>query len=278
MLNSIISFSDPECLNAALVGNKAANLARLLQLGYNVPIGGCLSTEVETLFNVPNSDEFRKFLDDLKNFLDILPKPWVIRSSSTAEDATTVSFAGQFKTVLGVMTLPDAIAACQSVIESKYSKWVEIYSKEKEIDESAIRMGIIIQSMIDADFSGIAFSINPKTNENEIVIEAVIGLGDVIVGGEVSPDMITVSPSGTIKSYRIGSKKVMSKWNNNRLISVSVPEEKRNSETLSIVQARMIAMVVKAIEFDMGLPQDIEWAIKNNELFILQTRPVTFVR
>lgn len=180
--------------------------------------------------------------------------PVAVRSSATAEDLKKASFAGQQETFLDVSekTLINSIKRCMS---SLYTPQAIAYRHEMNADITQPRIAVVVQKMVRARTAGVAFSINPSTNnKNELVIEAAKGSGEAVVGGRITPDRYILS-----KDNRIGDK----------IIQNAAP-------VLSDKEAKEIALVVNKIADYFKAPQDVEWAMDNKgELHVLQSRPIT---
>ena len=202
-----------------------------------------------------------------------------VRSSATAEDLPSLSFAGQQDTYLNVRgeaALLDAIRRCWA---SLWSARAIAYREQMGIDQRAMAMGVVVQLMVDADVSGILFTANPATGDrSELLVNASFGLGESVVGGRVTPDTYVLDRAGLeAKETFIGTKEEM-------IVSAGeqgtktqpVPEGDRNEPSLSAEALRELASLSLDIErlFD-GLPQDIEWAVADGKCWLLQSRPIT---
>lgn len=231
---TIVSLSDEDALDPTLVGSKAANLARLLSAGFTIPQGVVVTTAALDITE-QLIDEIRAGLGD---------GPLAVRSSATAEDLRDASYAGLYESSLGVETragLTDAINACRASLDSNR---VHVYIHGAP--DSG--MAVLVQQMVDADFAGVAFSANPVTGtRTEVVINAVEGLGDRLVSGEVTPGQWVVS----------GDK------------------IEGASKLLSRSQVMQVASLATRVEQVFDVPQDIEWAIEGDTLWLLQARPIT---
>ncbi|HZA69690.1 MAG TPA: phosphoenolpyruvate synthase [Nitrososphaeraceae archaeon] len=203
-----------------------------------------------------------------------------VRSSATAEDLPTASFAGQqasFLNVKGERSLFKSIRKCWA---SLYEPRAIFYRRLHNI--SKVSIAVIVQKMINSEKSGIMFTIDPTSGENVIIIEAIWGLGEGIVGGEVSPDMYKVSkddrPIGTIIESQISNKTKMKLLDqvSDRTIELNVPKNKSNAQVLTREEILDLSKYGVMLEHHYeNDPQDIEFAIENNKIVILQTRPVT---
>jgi pyruvate,water dikinase len=206
------------------------------------------------------------------------PTVVAVRSSATAEDLPEISFAGQHETYLNVVgedALQTAVLNCWA---SLWTARAVIYRERMGIDHRLVAMGVVVQKMIPADVSGILFTANPTTgNRSEMVINASYGLGEAIVGSHVTPDTYVVDPhNGRIKESIIGSKENMIvPADRQGIVTQAIPEAQRRSKVLSADMIQTLVDVSEAIEQHFNAPQDIEWAFANNNLWILQSRPIT---
>jgi pyruvate,water dikinase len=158
---------------------------------------------------------------------------------------------------------------------------------QESTHESAPAVGVLIQEMVPADRAGVAFSINPLTGANEIVIDASFGLGDLLVSGQITPDEFIIDTSRRDTSWQdtswrvskltVGSKRLMSVLTHQGIIRTPVPESLQAIPSLSDGQLNEIIAAARACESVLGYPVDLEWAVNGNMLFILQARPVTAI-
>ena len=228
---------------AARVGNKAATLATLRRAGFEVPPGVVVPTDA---FRGASDDLPAAVRETLLSVPDLLGAgPWAVRSSSTAEDDDEASFAGQFESFLNVETdgLAEAVLRCW---QSTLSNRVKTYAGERGPGS----MAVLIQPMIPAEAAGVAFTADPVSGKHHTVIEAVAGLGERLVSGAANPERWIVASSGVIDP----------------------PAEKT---VLTTEQARAIGDLADRVEKHQGSPQDIEWAIADGLLWLLQARPIT---
>jgi rifampicin phosphotransferase len=244
--SSVVDLRDPGSRDVELVGMKVANLALLITSGFRVPEGFVITTSAcDRILSAPHvPDDLWK---EIRAHLDLLGEgPWAIRSSGTAEDLADDSYAGLYETVLGVENqdaVADAIARC---LASASSDRVRAYRGSN----APVRMAVLIQRMVPAEAAGVAFTANPITGDDEVLVSAVKGLGDRLVSGEATPDEWVARGSDVVRV--------------------------RSSEgALDDNQAREIAELASAVEQLFGSPQDVEWAMANGEVFVLQARPIT---
>lgn len=203
-----------------------------------------------------------------------------VRSSATAEDLPTASFAGQqasFLNVKGEYKLIEAIRKCWA---SLFEPRAIFYRAKHGFSRASI--AVIVQEMINSEKSGIIFTIDPTTGENIVLIEAIWGLGECIVGGEVSPDLYKVSKDKAgverIIDIQISKKTKMRLRDHisDNTAEFDVPENKISVQVLN--EEEMLKLSRYAVELEEhygGVPQDIEFAIENNKIAILQTRAIT---
>ena len=198
-----------------------------------------------------------------------------VRSSAGCEDSSQASFAGMFKTVLGVR--PSGIAdAVVEVLESVYNKRVADYCESQGIVQDSISMAVIVQKMINSRVSGVCFT-RLQNGSNHLLIEACYGLGEALVSGEITPDAYIVNrDSLSIIKESIGYQKVMRRWDGEKLALESMPFHKRNAKKLTYGQVGDVARTCLLIEERLGFcAADIEWAFEGDMLYVLQARPYT---
>jgi rifampicin phosphotransferase len=253
---------EPESLDEALVGGKTANLGRLAT-SFRVPPGFCLDAAAfDHLRPALEGDSgARARLRELvaASYADLAqrvgyPEPRVaVRSSAIGEDAADASFAGQHETVLdvgGVDAIVDALLECW---RSVFSERASAYRRERGIT-AAPRIAVLVQLMVPADASAIAFSADPVNGARDVVvINAARGLGDAIASGAITPDSYTV---------RKGDLAIVSRSCAN---GAALPDD-------AVAAVARLAMQLETV---MGRPVDIECALRDGELHLLQCRPIT---
>ena len=237
------------------VGGKAYNLDILTKNGVNVP-KWCVVTSADDNFEVEKD------------------KLYAVRSSAVGEDGSSNSFAGQMESFLYVKP-EDIKVTIQHVINSANSDRIKFYREQNGLADEDIKVGVIVQKMINSDVSGVAFSANPITGKwDEIVISSVFGLGEGLVSGELNADTYTVQENDikkniTSKPYKIVFDK--EKGFGTKQIENTNP----SASSLTDEQIKEISKEVKRIVDIYGKPQDIEWAYEGSKLYILQARPIT---
>lgn len=201
-----------------------------------------------------------------------------VRSSATAEDLPEASFAGQQATFLNVRGKENVVKSVLACWASLFTARAIYYRVKNNFDHMKVLISAIVQKMVNSDQSGIMFTINPSTNiENEIVIEAIYGLGEMIVGGEVSPDLYIVDKvSREIKKMEVKKKEFgLFRDEDGVNVKMSIPREEQTRQVLPDSLIKELARLGKKIESHYGSPQDIEWAVEKGTLYIVQSRAVT---
>jgi phosphohistidine swiveling domain-containing protein len=209
---------------------------------------------------------------------DATQLPVAVRSSATAEDLPTASFAGQQETYLNVCGGEDLLERTKHCWASLWTARAVTYRARQGFDQHGVYLAVVVQAMIPSEVSGILFTANPITgNRDEAVINASWGLGEAVVSSLVTPDTFTVRKSdGNIESRQIGTKERMIQCTEDgRTVELATPAEQRDAPALSDEQVAELVGLACEIEAHYGAPQDIEWAYASGRLFILQSRAIT---
>jgi phosphohistidine swiveling domain-containing protein len=232
------------------VGGKAFNCARLKQAGIPVPNGIVIPSDA-TDAGIRDS-HLTTWIS--KQPADML---FAVRSSGLGEDGVAHSFAGMHETLLGIASdaVIEAVMICR---RSAQSEQANAYRQARQLDAEA-SIAVLVQCMVPAICSGVAFTINPVSGNDEFVINAALGLGCDLVNGQIDPDEYRVSKSeGSVLAARLSSAK-----------GAEV------SSILSTEQTRSLAMLLTRIETLYGSPQDVEWCHDGEQFWIVQSRPIT---
>lgn len=315
---NILWFSEVDKDDIALVGGKGANLGEMTQAGFPVPNGfivtaqayysylkeNNLEKKIKNLINTINFDDpnslkqVSRFIkkeiitgsmsEELK--LEIynaykklggkLSDPLVaVRSSATAEDLPDASFAGQQETYLNVKGDTNLILKVKDCWASLFEERAIFYRHENKYDHFRVGIAVPVQKMIESDSSGVMFTIDPVTNDKtKITIEAVFGLGEMIVQGKATPDHYEVSKStGEITAKEISSQTQMMKKVGSINKEMSVPVLQRKRQKIKNEHIIELFKLGKKLENHYYFPQDVEWAIEKDEVFLVQTRPITTI-
>ena len=288
-MNGTIRLWEVDRSQTALVGGKAANLGELARIaGIVVPSGFCVTTHafaalvascpriavalhqldaappVEARSTAGLCAEIRSLIGQatipdalvtsISERLAEAPEggSWAVRSSATAEDMPTASFAGQHESyldVVGVEAVVDALRRCWA---SLFTERAVTYRQRNGIAHSSVKMAVIVQRMVLADASGVMFTADPVSGDRTVVaIEACAGLGEGLVSGVVVPETFKLREGQIIEVTR------------------------RDHSILSDGQARALAAIGQRLGDHFGCPQDIEWCLREGGFQIVQSRPIT---
>ena len=313
----VLPFSKIDKDDVAIVGGKSANLGEMTRAGFPIPPGFSLTShayqtvieynnlekKIRALLkglDVHNSKELQSTTRKIRSLIlkvDIPPeltkqiffhyhqlgtsrKPALVavRSSATAEDLPDASFAGQQESFLNIKGEANLIQAIRGAWASLFTARTTFYRATKGFDHFKVKLAVPIQLMIQSDISGVAFSVNPVNRlKNQIVIEAVWGLGDYIVQGVVTPDHYIVDKTDfTIHSKQVVPQKIMETYRYpNGVKKSKVKKSLINQSKLTDNQIIKIAKIVNQVHQHYFFPQDIEWAMSNNRFYVVQSRPIT---
>lgn len=202
-----------------------------------------------------------------------------VRSSATAEDLPSASFAGQQETFLNVKGEANLLQMVKECWASLFTARAIYYRHEQGFEHMKVGLAAVVQRMVQSDTSGIAFSIDPVTNDKtKIVIEAVFGLGEYIVQGKVTPDHYEVNKQSFVilkKEHAYQNVKFVKSNISNKEVKLSKSEG--SQPKLNDQEILKVAMLVRDIEKHYFFPQDIEWAIEKDRVYIVQSRPITTI-
>lgn len=202
-----------------------------------------------------------------------------VRSSATAEDLPNASFAGQQDTYLNVVGENHLLQKVKECWASLFTERAVFYRHSQGFDHFKVGLAAVVQKMVQSEKSGVAFSIDPVTNDKtKIVIEAIHGLGEYIVQGKVTPDHYEVDKRSLViikKEIKVQDKKFVRWGSGNR--ELRVPSFEGKQQKLTDMEIESVALLVKQIEQHYFFPQDIEWAIEGGNTYIVQSRPITTI-
>jgi len=202
-----------------------------------------------------------------------------VRSSATAEDLPDASFAGQQETFLNV-TREDLVQRVKECWASLFTQRAIYYRQEQGFDHDVVDIAVVVQRMVDAEKSGVMFTSHPSTGDPRIIIEAAWGLGEAVVSGSVSPDNYVVDrETGTVEEVTIADKKTMMEKDEETGETVERPvaDDRREARVLDEHDVERLVELGERVEDHYGTPQDVEWAIVDGEVFMLQSRPITTI-
>ena len=307
-----LRFDDALAPRLELSGGKGANLSLLTQRGFQVPRGFIVSAPVYREFMTGAGEFLRRVAalpfhdaaalrtasESLQADLLQMPLPqsaaaeikeqlgqfpvgtaFSVRSSSTMEDLAGAAFAGQHETFLNVTGLADVLARVRGCYASLWADRAIAYRHQQGFDHSQAAMAVVVQQMIPSESAGVGFSINPVNGVlGEMVINANFGLGESVVSGEGEVDQWILDKSTrAVRSANIGSKsrQIVSATSGTREVHVADADAAKPS--LSDAQLADLADLLIRVEASYAFPQDIEWAFADDELWLLQSRPVTTI-
>ena len=313
---NVVWFSEVDKEDISLVGGKGANLGEMVKAGFPVPNGfivtafvykefvkkNNLELKIKHLlssidFNDPDSlnqasslikkqiiqgdlskDLVLEIYDHYKKLGGVLKDALVaVRSSATAEDLPGASFAGQQETFLNVRGEANLIQKIKEAWASLFEARAIFYRQENRFDQTKVLIAIPVQKMVQSEKSGVMFTIDPMNNDKgKIIVEAIYGLGEMIVQGEVTPDHYEISKSDlSILSKEISEqkRKLVKKGHVN--IEVKVTDKDSKRQKITDKEILELGRLGKKLEHHYFFPQDVEWATEKDKIYIVQTRPVT---
>lgn len=273
MNSYVISLRETDRSMVSVVGGKGANLGELFHVeGISVPDGFCVTTEAYREM-IGSSEELRRLVDQLaeersvrevsakiRSVIERMPVPaevaafvdegvvYAVRSSATAEDLPWASFAGQQDSFLSVIGKEDVLACIRKCWASLFTERAVMYRIANGFDHRKVLLAVVVQEMVIADAAGVMFTADPVSSNRKVVsIDAVRGLGDALVSGQVNPD-----------NYKVFDGRV------------DGPEK-----VLREKQVLALAGLGRKIEAHFGQPQDIEWCLADGAFYFVQSRPIT---
>jgi len=318
----IVWFADVTKKDIPLVGGKGANLGEMTNANIPVPPGfivtasayfdflqrSNITDKIRNLLkplDSSNSKQLQQIAEEIKRVILSAPMPpelrkeieqayakmgrglVAVRSSATAEDLPEASFAGQQSTFLNVQSEEKIVAAVQECWASLFNARAIFYREQYGFDHFQVGIAVPVQRMVQAETSGVMFTLEPVTSDrSKITIEAVLGLGEMIVSGDVTPDHYVVSKD----ELKITSKEIAKQeWKlirnegddgdyDDANVKVPLTPEEQAQQKINDDDIIALAELGKRLEDWYQFPQDIEWAKENNKLFIVQTRPVTTIK
>ena len=201
-----------------------------------------------------------------------------VRSSATAEDLPEASFAGQQDTFLNVTGRSAVVEQIRECWASLFTPRAISYRAEQGFDHEEVAIAVVVQRQVDAEKSGVLFTADPSTGASEATVEAALGLGEAVVSGEVTPDSYVLDRnSGNLLEASVQIQRRMCVPTADGTAFEPVPEGKRDSRVLDDGELDELMTLAAQVEDHYGAPQDVEWAVADGELFVLQSRPITTI-
>jgi phosphoenolpyruvate synthase/pyruvate phosphate dikinase len=306
-------FDEIDQAQVAVVGGKGAHLGELWRIeGISVPAGFCVTTDAfgRIMADAPSIDEqldrlsrlspddrgaIRTLSADIRRTIEGIAIPedlaeaitrsvvrigphaaCAVRSSATAEDLPTASFAGQQDTYLNVVGSAAILEHVSRCWASLFSERAVTYRLRNGFDHRKVSMGVVVQQMVFPRSAGILFTADPVTsNRKVVVVEAAFGLGESLASGRVNPDVYTVR-DGEIITKQIVTKQVAIQASpSGGTQEDAIDAERQEQPALTDAQVVRLAQLGRTIETHFGHPQDIEWCLDDDGFQIVQSRPIT---
>jgi pyruvate,water dikinase len=297
----VLSFAEEGCLDVSRAGGKGSSLARMAALGLPVPPGFVIPANALAAALPGRGEELRRLaqrqdaegaqamirtadLDPalrtavLSAYAALGPAdlPVAVRSSACAEDSEAASFAGQQETYLHVRGDDDVRARIRDCWASFFSERALFY-RSKKGSLTDLEMAVVVQRMVHAEIAGVLFTCDPvQRRRDRMVVEAVIGLGEAAVSGAVTPDHYVIKRDGRVRKAQVHQQPyaIVADEAGGVVERPLHPDEGGARKAGDDLLARL-ARLGDDLEQRVGFPQDIEWAVQDGELFVLQARPVT---
>ncbi|MEG4629394.1 phosphoenolpyruvate synthase [Microcoleus sp. AR_TQ3_B6] len=309
----VLGFQDIDQTKLMLVGGKGANLGELSKIeGICVPDGFCISTEAfkrilgETssinelldrlsLLKVEDRDKIGELSGEIRRVIEGIAIPHdineeiasllsrldeknacAVRSSATAEDLPTASFAGQQDTYLNIIGKEAILKHISKCWASLFTERAITYRLQNGFDHRKVHLSVVVQKMVFPQVAGILFTADPVTSNRKVLsIDASFGLGEAIVSGRVNADIYKVC-NGKVIDKKISTKKLaIYALKDGGTKEQEIEPERQNRQALTDEQILQLERIGRKIEQHFGYPQDIEWCLVDDTFYIVQSRPIT---
>jgi pyruvate,water dikinase len=289
----MLRFDDEACTDVARAGGKGASLARMTAYGLPVPPGFVVEAQCLVAALPDAGEALRAVLPDAARAQAIVAAveppaeiaeaygmlgdepPVAVRSSACAEDSEAASYAGQQETYLyvrGARSVLDRVRGCWGSFFSERA----LFYRQRMGSLDDLDMAVVVQRMVRADVAGVLFTCDPVHHRHDrMVVEAVLGLGEAAVSGEVTPDHYVLKRDGTLKRAQVAVQPFAIVPAEGGGTERRPLGEEGGAQKLDEDQLRALARIGDDLEQRLGCPQDIEFAIEGGEIYVLQARPVT---
>src|SRR5436190_5895763 len=296
-----------------VVGGKGANLGELSRIeGIRVPDGFCITTEAfkriigETspinelldqlsLLKLEDRDKIGEVSGEIRRVIEGIAIPqdideeitrflsrlgeenaYAVRSSATAEDLPTASFAGQQDTYLNIIGKEAILKHISKVWASLFTERAVTYRLQNGFDHRKVHLAVVVQKMVFPQVAGILFTADPVTSNRKVLsIDASFGLGEALVSGLVNADIYKVR-NGKVIDKKISTKKLaIYALKDGGTKEQEIGPERQNRQALTDEQILQLEHIGRKIEQHFGYPQDIEWCLVDDTFYIVQSRPIT---
>ena len=317
---AVVWFHEVTKEDVATVGGKGANLGEMTKAGIPVPSGfivtaavyfefiekSGIGSEIRALLeplDVQDSKKLQNAAAAVQELIENAEMPAdiaaevkkayaemggglvAVRSSATAEDLPEASFAGQQATFLNIQGEDEVVKAVHKCWASLFGARAIYYREEQGFDHFQVGIAVPVQKMVQSEAAGVMFTVEPTTNDKEIItIEAILGLGEMIVSGDVTPDHYTVSKNGMkilekeIKKQEWKLVKKDGGSGEEENIKINLTPEEQARQKITDAEIIALAKIGKKLEDHYEWPQDVEWATEDGTLYIVQTRPITTIK
>ena len=311
--SEVLRFRDIDLTHLMKVGGKGANLGELSKVdGVRVPEGFCITTDAFTRalregssmgdlidrlsrLTVDDREAIKDLSGEIRRAIEAIALPedlveaitrhlsalgettaTAVRSSATAEDLPTASFAGQHDTYLNILGKQPILEHVRKCWASLFTERAVIYRLQHGFDHRNVRLSVVVQRMIVPQASGIMFTADPVTSNRRVLsIEASFGLGEALVAGLVNADHYQVR-DGQVIDKQVSTKKLaIHALPEGGTEARAIAPEQQNRQVLSDEQIRQLAQLGRKIEAHYGHPQDIEWCLADDTFYVVQSRPIT---
>ncbi|MFC1860037.1 phosphoenolpyruvate synthase [Chloroflexota bacterium] len=317
----VVWFKEVSREDVPIVGGKGANLGEMTKAGIPVPPGFIVTADAYFKFVEKSGigSKIRALLESLdvqdskklqgvaiqvqelienaempadiaaqvkKSYVEMGEGLVAVRSSATAEDLPEASFAGQQATFLNIQGEEEVVKAVHKCWASLFGARAIYYREEQGFDHFKVGIAVPVQRMVQSEAAGVMFTVEPTTSNKEIItIEAVLGLGEMIVSGDVTPDHYEVNKAD-MKFLRKEIKKQEWKLVKEEIdsgkedsnIKIDLTPEEQSRQKVTDTEIIALAKIGKKLEDHYKWPQDVEWATENGEIYIVQTRPITTIK
>jgi phosphoenolpyruvate synthase/pyruvate phosphate dikinase len=313
MSSFVLGFQDIDKTKLMVVGGKGANLGELSRIdGIRVPEGFCITTEAYKRI-ISQTPEFHDLLEQLsllkvedrKRICEISKKirsaiegtviakeideavthfitklgdknAYAVRSSATAEDLPTASFAGQQDTYLNIIGKKAILKHISKCWASLFTDRAVIYRMQNGFDHKKVSLSVVIQKMVYPQAAGIMFTADPITSNRKLLsIDASFGLGEALVSGLVSADCYKVQEEEIVATMIATKKLAIYGRKEGGTETQQIAPDQQKTQTLTEQQILQLARIGRQIEAHFGCPQDIEWCLVDDTFYIVQSRPIT---
>ena len=260
-----------EAHDDSVFGSKAVGLGEAARGGLPLPPGIALAGSIVEEIASGEEEAIRQVAESVTS----LPVPLAVRSSAVDEDGAQASFAGQHITLLNILTSEEVGEAVRQIWWSANSDSAITYRQRVGLFRRP-SVGVVVQSLLDPEVAGVMFTQNPINGADERMIEASWGLGEAVVAAQVIPDSFRIARSGEILERRAGLKKIAIRSRpDGGTFEEQVPPERTEMLCLSDEDLAKLHELASKCEHVYGPGRDIEWAIADGELYLLQCRAIT---